>query len=55
MDNMESKEEKIQAIALNAIKAVTNTNNPVQFASLNYTVYEVALMAVKMAMKECEM
>lgn len=51
---MESKEESIQRIALNAIKAVANTSDPVKYASLNYTVYEAALMAAKMAMKECE-
>lgn len=52
---MESKEEKIQQIALNAIKAVTNTSDPVKYASLNYNIYEVALMAAKLAMEECEM
>ena len=49
---MENKEEKIQKIVLKAIQEVVKTNNPVRYASMNYSVYEVAMKAVEIALNK---
>ena len=49
---MEDKEEKIQKIVLKAISEVKKTNNPAQYASMNYNVYEVAMKAVEIALNQ---
>lgn len=42
-------EEQRQQIVLDAIKECANVSDPVQYARLNYRVYEVAMKAVEMA------
>lgn len=42
-------EEQRQKIVLDAIKECANVSNPVQYAQMNYRVYQVAMRAVEMA------
>ena len=42
-------EEQRQQIVLDAIKECANVSDPVQYARLNYRVYQVAMKAVEMA------
>jgi len=42
-------EEQRQQIVLDAIKECANVSDPVQYAQMNYRVYEVAMKAVEMA------
>lgn len=43
-------EEKIQQIVLKAIKEVKHTNDPIQYASMNYSTYEIAIKEVEIAL-----
>lgn len=49
---MEDEKEKIQNIVLKAISEVQHTTNPAQYASMNYSVYEVAMRAVEIALTQ---
>lgn len=53
-DNMEDKEEKLQNIVLQAIMKNNNCDfkSAVRFAQMNYTVYAVAMEAVRIAEKK---
>ena len=42
-------EEQRQQIVLDAIKECANVSDPVQYAQMNYRVYQVAMRAVEMA------
>lgn len=41
--NAEQIEEKAQGIVLEAIKKIRNVSDPARYASMNYSVYEVAM------------
>jgi hypothetical protein len=49
--NAEQIEEKAQGIVLEAIKKIRNVSDPARYASMNYSVYEVAMEAVKQALQ----
>ena len=57
MNENENLEEKAQKHVLGAIMKLENCrdlNSAVRFASMNYTVYSVAMEAVRTAIKECK-
>lgn len=49
---MQDEKEKVQNIVLKAISEVKHTTNPAQYASWNYSVYEVAIRAVEIALTQ---
>lgn len=53
-NNIEEKAQKHVLAAIMKLENCRDLNSAARFASMNYSVYTVAMEAVKSAIKECE-
>lgn len=53
-NNIEEKAQKHVLAAIMKTENCRDLKSAIRFASMNYTVYAVAMEAVRMAIKECE-